>query len=70
MLREIQDHIGPEGNAPRSEALVDGLHGEADLSEDAELVPAIGKLGVLQVCHLDAEVPHEVVVNQGAGGCW
>jgi len=70
MLAEVQDHIGLEGNAPRGEALMDGLGGEADLAEDPELVPAVGELGVLQVSHLDAKVPHEVVVNQGGGWCW
>ena len=64
MLEEIQDNIGLEGDTSRSEALMDGLHGEADLTEDAELVPAVGELGVLQVSHLKADVFHHVVVNQ------
>ena len=70
MLVEIQDHVGFEGDAPRGEALVDGLGCEAHFAEDAELVAAVGKLCVLQVCHLDTEVPHKVVVNQGGGWCW
>ena len=69
-LAEVQDHIGLEGNAPRGEALMDGLRGEADLAEDPQLVPVVGELCVLQVSHLDAKVPHEVVVNQGGGWCW
>ena len=69
MFGEIQDDIGLEGDAPRSEALVNGLGCEADLAEDTELVSAEGELGVLQVSHLEADVLHEVVVNQGGGGC-
>ena len=49
---------------------MDGLHGDGDLAKDPQLVSGVGKLGILEVCHLDAEVPHKVVVNQGAGGCW
>ena len=69
MLAEVQDHIGLEGNAPRGEALMDSLRGEADLAEDPQLVPAVGELGVLQVSHLDAKVPHNVII-QGGGWCW
>ena len=46
MLEEIEDHIGLERDAPRSEALVDGLNSDGDLAKDTELVP-VGKLGVL-----------------------
>ena len=70
MLGEVQDHIGLEGDAPRSETLMDRLGSEADLAEDPQLVPGEGKLSVLQVSHLDAEVPHDVVVNEGRAGCW
>jgi len=70
MLGEVQDHIGLEGDAPRSEALMDRLGSEADLAEDPQLVPSVGELSVLQVSHLDAEVPHDVVVNEGRAGCW
>ena len=69
MLGEVQDHIGLEGDAPRSETLMDRLGSEADLAEDPQLVPGEGKLSVLQVSHLDAEVPHDVVVNQGRAWC-
>lgn len=48
---------------------MDGLHSDGNLTKDPQLVPGKEELGVLQVCHLDAEVPHKVVVNQGAGGC-
>ena len=65
MFGEVQDHVGLEGDASRGEALVDGLGSEADLAQDAELVSAVGELGVLQVCHLEADVLHQVVVNQG-----
>ena len=64
MLEEIEDNIGLEGDTSRSEALMDGLDSEADLAENTELVPGEGKLGVLQIRHLDAEVPHQVIVNQ------
>ena len=42
---------------------MDGLYGDGNLTEDPQLVPSKEELGVLQVCHLDAEVPHQVVVN-------
>ena len=70
MLGEVQDHIGLEGDAPRSETLMDHLGSEADLAEDPQLVPGEGRLSVLQVSHLGAEVPHDVVVNEGRAGCW
>ena len=40
-------HVGLKGDAPRDEALVDGLNSDGDLAKDTELVPAVGKLGVL-----------------------
>ena len=73
MLGEVQDHVGLEGDTPRGEALVDGLDSDGDFAEDAELVPAVGELGVLQVSHLKADVLHHVVVNQcrcGRGQVW
>ena len=70
MLGEVQEHVGLEGDAPRSEALMDSLGSEADLAEDPQLVPSEGELGVLQISHLDAEIPHDVVVNEGRTGCW
>ena len=42
---------------------MDGLHGDGYLTEDPQLVSGEEELGVLHVCHLDAEIPHEVVVN-------
>jgi len=42
---------------------MDGLHSDGDLAKDPQLVPGEGELGVLEVCHLYAEVPHEVVVD-------
>ena len=48
---------------------MDGLHSDGDFAKDPKLVSGEEKLGVLQVCHLDSEVPHQVVVDQGRGGC-
>ena len=42
---------------------MDGLHSDGDLAKDPQLVPSEAELGVLQVSHLDTQVPHEVVVD-------
>ena len=46
---------------------MDSLDSEADFAEDPQLVPGEGELCILQVSHLDAEVPHNVVVNSQSG---
>ena len=44
------------------------LHGCRDLTEGPHLEAGVAELAALQVGHLEAEAPHQLVVDQGGGG--
>ena len=44
------------------------LHGCRDLTQGPHLEARVAELAALQVGHLEAEAPHQLVVNQGGGG--
>ena len=46
---------------------MDSLHRDANFSEDSHLLASKAELCVLQVCHLHADITHQVVVNNSAG---
>ena len=46
---------------------MDSLHCDANFSKDSHLLAGKAELCVLQVCHLHADITHQVVVNNSAG---
>ena len=44
------------------------LHGCRDLTEGPHLEAGVAELAALQVGHLEAEAPHQLVVDQGGSG--
>ena len=44
------------------------LHGCRDLTQGPHLEARVAELAALQVGHLEAEAPHQLVVDQGGGG--
>ena len=49
-------------------AILDGLESLGDSPQDPELHTSEGVLGALEVLHLQAQVPDQVVVNEGHWG--
>ena len=45
------------------------LNGQANLSKDPHFETRVTKLLTLQVRHFESEGSHQVVVQQGGGGC-
>ena len=67
-LVEILHHIGPHVGRATDGAILDGLESLGDSPQDPHPLPPEGVLGALEVLHLQAQVPDQVVVNEGHWG--
>ena len=67
-LVEMLHHVGPHVGRAADHAVLDGLESLGDSPQDPEPHPPEGVLGALEVVHLQAQVPDQVVVNEGDWG--
>ena len=47
---------------------MNALDGHSNLAKDPHFKPRVAKFVTLEVSHLEAQGPHQVVVEQGGGG--
>ena len=64
---QIQHNVCLNGKGSRRDTIVNALHRHSNLAEDPHFKPRVAKFVTLEVRHLEAKGPHQVVVEQGGG---
>ena len=67
-LVEILHHVGPHVGRTGNAAVLDSLERLRNSPQNPELPPSEGVFGALEVVHLQAQVPDQVVVHEGHWG--
>ena len=61
---EILHHVGPDVDGAADDPISDGLDSLGDSAEDPQFLAAKIELGTLEVGHLEAEVTHQIKINE------
>ena len=67
-LVEIFYHVGSHVGCATDGAILDGLNSLGNSPQNSESHPTEGVFGALEVVHLQAQVPDQVVVDEGHWG--